>query len=358
MSDDVRLIAFYLPQFHPIPENDRWWGTGFTEWTNVRRARPVFNGHVQPRVPTELGYYDLRMAETRAAQAELARAHGIHAFCYYYYWFSGKRLLERPLAEVAASITPDFPFCICWANHPWNRRWDGAVDDILQPMEYLPGDDRRFILDAIPLLRDARYVRVGERPLLVVSRPQDIPDPRAMVAVWREECARAGLAAPYLCLVQDADGANPLDYGFDAAIEFPPHGLMSSDLTRSVIDPHSPFAGGVWDYISGAKWALARALPDYPFHRGVMTGWDNTPRLPNNGQIFVNAHPANYERWLAGLIAQTRTRGVDGARLVFINAWNEWAEGAYLEPDRQYGRQFLEATRRAIGSPPGPPRAA
>lgn len=354
MSDDVRLIAFYLPQFHPIPENDRWWGTGFSEWTNVRRARPVFKGHVQPRVPTELGYYDLRMPDTRTAQAELARAHGIHAFCYYYYWFSGKRLLERPLAEVAASGAPDFPFCICWANHPWNRRWDGAVDDILQPMAYRGGDDRHFIQDAIPLLRDPRYVRVGERALLVVSRPQDIPDPRAMVAVWREECARAGLAAPYLCLVQDAEGANPLDFGFDAAIEFPPHGLMSSDLTGNVIDPHSPFAGGVWDYISGAKWALARALPEYPFHRGVMTGWDNTPRLPNNGQIFVNAHPANYERWLAGVIAQTRARDVGDARLVFINAWNEWAEGAYLEPDQQYGRQFLEATRRAMG----PPRAA
>ena len=194
MNADVRLIAFYLPQFHRIPENDRWWGAGFTEWTNVIRARPVFTGHTQPRVPADLGYYDLRVSETRTAQADLARAHGIHAFCYYFYWFSGKRLLELPLEEVAASGRPDFPFCICWANHPWNRRWDGATDDLLQPMEYLPGDDRRFIQDVIPLLRDPRYVRVGGRSLVVVSRPQDIPDARAMVAVWREECARAGLA--------------------------------------------------------------------------------------------------------------------------------------------------------------------
>jgi lipopolysaccharide biosynthesis protein len=351
MNADVRLIAFYLPQFHPIPENDRWWGAGFTEWTNVIRARPVFTGHTQPRVPADLGYYDLRVPETRTAQADLARAHGIHAFCYYFYWFSGKRLLEQPLEEVAACGRPDFPFCICWANHPWNRRWDGATDDLLQPMEYLPGDDRRFIQDVMPLLRDPRYVRVGERSLLVVSRPQDIPDVRAMVAVWREECARAGLAPPYLCLVQDAEGADPIRYDFDAAIEFPPHGLLASDVTANIADLDSQFEGGVWDYISGAKWALARSLPDYPFFRGVMTGWDNTPRLPHNGQIFVNAHPANYERWLSGVIAQTRARHRGDARLVFINAWNEWAEGAYLEPDQQYGRLFLEATRRALAAP-------
>jgi lipopolysaccharide biosynthesis protein len=351
MNADVRLIAFYLPQFHPIPENDRWWGAGFTEWTNVMRARPVFTGHTQPRVPAELGYYDLRMPETRAAQADLARAHGIHGFCYYFYWFSGKRLLEQPLEEVVASGRPDFPFCICWANHPWNRRWDDASDDLLQPMEYLPGDDRRFIQDVMPLLRDPRYVRVGERPLLVVSRPQDIPDARAMVAVWREECARAGLAPPYLCLVQDAEGADPLKYDFDAAIEFPPHGLLANDVTGNIANLDSQFEGGVWDYISAAKWALARSLPDYPFCRGVMTGWDNTPRLPHNGQIFVNAHPANYERWLTGVIAQTRAGHRGDARLVFINAWNEWAEGAYLEPDQQYGRLFLEATRRALAAP-------
>lgn len=346
MSNDVRIIAFYLPQFHRIPENDRWWGEGFTEWTNVRRARPVFNGHVQPRVPAELGYYDLTDARARAAQAALARAHGVDAFCYYYYWFGGKRLLEAPLDAVLASGEPDFPFCICWANHPWNRRWDGAEHDLLMPMEYLPGDDRSFIRDVIPLFRDARYVRVGDRPLLVVSRPQDIPEIRSMVGVWREECAVAGLSAPYLCLVQDADGADPRGFGFDAAIEFPPHGLQVADVTNQVEDLDQAFQGQVWDYVSGAKWALARPLPEYTLLRGVMSGWDNTPRLPRNGHIFGNAHPANYERWLAGVVAQTRAIRLGDERIVFINAWNEWAEGAYLEPDVQYGRQFLDATRR------------
>ncbi len=343
-----KLIAFYLPQFHPIPENDAWWGAGFTEWRNVARARPKFKGHEQPRLPADLGFCDLRVRETRAAQAELARKHGIHGFCYYYYWFSGRRLLERPLTEVLASGEPDFPFCICWANHPWNRRWDGTPDDVLMPLEYRPGDDRSFIRDVIPLFRDPRYIRIGERPLLVVSRPQDIPAIRSWVEAWREECAAERVAAPYLCLVQDADGADPRNHLFDAAIEFPPHGLVLSDVTSDIPDLDKSFAGRVWDYVSGAKWAIARPLPPYPFFRGVMTGWDNTPRLPNNGQIFVNAHPANYQRWLAALVAQARAKPVEEERVVFINAWNEWAEGAYLEPDLQYGRQFLDATHRAL----------
>jgi len=345
---DPKLIAFYLPQFHPIPENDTWWGKGFTEWRNVVRARPKFSGHEQPRLPADLGFCDLRVPETRREQAELAQAHGIHGFCYYYYWFSGRRLLERPLAEVHASGAPDFPFCICWANHPWNRRWDGTPDDVLMPLEYRAGDDRRFIRDVIPLLRDSRYIRIGERPLLVVSRPQDVPQMQAWVAAWRDECSAAAIAPPYLCLVQDADGADPRAFDFDAAIEFPPHGLVVSDVTAAIPDLDRAFAGQVWDYVSGAKWALDRALPPYPFFRGVMTGWDNTPRLPQNGQIFVNAHPANYQRWLAAVVAQARAKPAVEERVVFINAWNEWAEGAYLEPDLHYGRQFLEATRRAL----------
>jgi lipopolysaccharide biosynthesis protein len=347
-SCDVKVIAFYLPQFHPIPENDRWWGPGFTEWSNVVRARPLFDGHRQPRLPADLGFYDLRLPETRVQQAMLARRFGVHAFCYYWYWFSGKRLLERPLAEVLASGEPDFPFCICWANHSWNRQWDGAPNDVLQPLEYLPGDDRRFIRDVIPLLRDHRYVRIGDRPLLAVSRPQDIPGVAAMTAVWRDECAAAGLPAPYLCLVQDADLADPRKFGFDAAIEFPPHGFFWNDMTKQVGNLRSDFRGAVWDYISGARAALARPRPEYSFFRGVMSGWDNTPRLGNRGHIFVNAHPANYERWLRGVVAETRATRLPHERVVFVNAWNEWAEGAFLEPDQAYGHQFLEATRRAV----------
>ena len=345
---DVKLIAFYLPQFHPIPENDAWWGKGFTEWRNVVRARPCFKGHEQPRLPADLDFYDLRVPETRTQQAELARAHGVHGFCYYYYWFGGRRLLERPLDEVHRSGEPDFPFCICWANAAWNRRWDGSPDDVLMPLEYRDGDDRRFIADAIPLMSDRRYIRVGERPLLVVSRPQDIPGVAAWVEAWREECARAGLPPPYLCLVQDADGADPRACRFDAAIEFPPHGLVVSDLTSTVPERNPAFAGRIWDYVSAAKWAIARPLPEYPFFRGVMTGWDNTPRLPRNGNVFVNAHPANYERWLAAIVAQARAKPVAAERIVFVNAWNEWAEGAYLEPDAQHASQMLEATRRAL----------
>jgi hypothetical protein len=217
------------------------------------------------------------------------------------------------------------------------------------PLEYRAGDDQRFIRDVIPLLRDPRYVRVGERPLLVVSRPQDIPGVTAWVEAWRAACAAAWLPPPYLALVQDAEGADPRRYRFDAAIEFPPHGLVVSDLTASVPEREPGFAGRVWDYVSGAKWAIARPLPEYPFFRGVMTGWDNTPRLPRNGNVFVNAHPANYERWLSAIVAQTRAKPLAEERFVFVNAWNEWAEGAYLEPDAQQGRQMLEATRRALG---------
>jgi lipopolysaccharide biosynthesis protein len=345
---DVQLIAFYLPQFHPIPENDAWWGKGFTEWRNVVRARPLFAGHTQPHLPADLGFYDLRVPETRADQAALARRHGIHGFCYYYYWFSGRRLLERPLDEVHGSGEPDFPFCICWANHPWNRKWDGTPDDVLMPLDYRQGDDRRFIRDVIPLFRDPRYIRVGGRPLLVVSRPQDVPGIRATVGVWRDECVASLLPPPYLCLVQDSEGADPRDYAFDAAIEFPPHGLVLSDVTAEVAGVEPSFAGRIWDYVSGAKWAMSRPLPEYPFFRGVMTGWDNTPRLPRNGHVFVNVHPANYQRWLAAVISQARAKPLPEERVVFINAWNEWAEGAYLEPDQQFGQEFLEATRRAI----------
>jgi len=345
---DVRLIAFYLPQYHAIPENDAWWGKGFTEWVNVRRARPNFVGHVQPRVPTELGYYDLTEAKTREAQADLARSHGIHAFCYYYYWFNGRRLLERPLAEVLARGTPDFPFCVCWANENWTKRWDGGNDEVLLAQEYSAENEEALIRDLIPLFRDRRYVRVRGRPLVAVYRANLLPQPRRAADTFRRVARAAGEAEPYLAMVHVPGMPSPLEWGFDAGIEFPPHSTEAQPLTAHIDKLNPDFIGEVWDYVSAARYAIDRPLPDFPFHRGVMVGWDNTPRLQNNGHVFVNAHPQNYRRWLAAMIAQTRAARPPEERIVFVNAWNEWGEGCTLEPDAQFGRGYLEATRAAL----------
>ena len=346
---DVKLIAFYLPQFHPIPENDAWWGSGFTEWVNVRRARPIFVGHYQPHVPAELGYYDLRVPETRAAQAALARQHGIHGFCcYYYYWFNGKRLLERPLNAVIESGEPDFPFCVCWANENWSRRWDGGNDELLIAQEYSAERERRFIEELLPVFGDRRYIRVGGRPLLLVYRANLLPEPRRAAETFRRLARTAGVGEICLAYIQHPGLPAPDALGFDAAVEFPPHGLDVVPLTDQIDKINTAFSGEVWDYISAAKNSLERAPRPYRLFRGVMVGWDNTPRLQNNGQIFVNSHPANYGRWLSAIVEQTRRTREPEERIVFVNAWNEWGEGCHLEPDQAFGRAFLEATRAAL----------
>jgi len=353
MTADVRAIAFYLPQFHPIPENDRWWGAGFTEWRNVVQARPNFAGHYQPRLPADLGFYDLRVAETREAQAALARACGIHAFCYYRYWFSGRQLLERPLREVVASGQPDFPFCVCWANEHWTRRWDGLDQAILVEQRYRDEDALLFIRDLLPILRDARYVRVNGCPLVLVYCPSAIPDPAHWADVWRREAQRDGHADLHLALVQSVNQQemDPRAIGFDSAVEFPPHWTRSNELTPALAQRRPGFRGAVLDYVSCAQSALARERPAYRLFRGVMPGWDNTPRGQDTSRCFVNAEPANYARWLGGVVAQTRAWRAGDERLVFINAWNEWAEGCYLEPDLHYGHAFLEATAQGLGLP-------
>jgi lipopolysaccharide biosynthesis protein len=347
---DPKLIAFYLPQFHPIPENDAWWGKGFTEWRNVVRARPKFKGHYQPHLPADIGFYDLRVPETRIAQADLARAYGIHGFCYYYYWFNGRQLLERPLNEVLKSGRPDFPFCVCWANENWTRRWDGQDKDILIAQAYSPEADRRLIADLAPLFRDPRYIRLGGRPLLVVYRANMMPDPRASAARFREQARREGFDDLYLVFVEAGGMDSPETWGFDAGLEFPPHNLELGDLTPSMEITDPQFQGKVWDYVYSARAAIARKPPEYRVHRGIMAGWDNTPRVPNNGNVFVNAHPANYQRWLAAILAETVRQHPPGEQLVFVNAWNEWAEGCHLEPDLAFGHAYLEATKAALDS--------
>ena len=347
--DRVRLISFYLPQFHPIPENDAWWGEGFTEWTNVTRARPNFPGHYQPHLPADLGFYDLRLAEARQKQADLARRSGIHGFCYYYYWFNGQRLLHRPLDDVLASGEPDFPFCVCWANENWSRRWDGRESDILMAQHYSPEDDVAFIRALFPALSDRRYIRIDGRPLLMIYRASLLPDAQATTDRWREECLRAGLPEPYLANVYSFNEQGCGATGFDAAVEFPPHGhAVRVEPPEGLTNPN--FRGRFFDYPATARAFAALRYPEQTVFRGVMPAWDNTARRQNDADIFVNGSPEVYEAWLRRMVAETRDVRFGDERILFINAWNEWAEGNHLEPDTQFGSAYLEATRRALDS--------
>ena len=338
----VRAIAFYLPQYHAIPENDEWWGKGFTEWNKVVRATPLFAGHYQPHLPTDLGFYDLRVPEVRAEQAALARRYGISGFCYHYYWFGGKRLLERPFEEVLNSGEPDFPFCLCWANENWTRRWDGMDQDILIAQKHSPEDDIAFIHSIIPAFRDPRYIRIHGRPLLLVYQPGLLPNASATAARWRKECEAEGVGNPYLCMIQSASSADPRLINFDAAVEFPPRNISIS------LRPTFPFKGKLGNYEELIETALRRPTPPFTWFRGVVPSWDNTPRRGEAGLVYHGSRPQLYDHWLSSIVQWTQENRAPGERLVFINAWNEWGEGCHLEPDDYFGHGYLEATRAVL----------
>ena len=344
VKKDARLIAFYLPQFHPIPENDAWWGKGFTEWSNVVKARPLFSGHYQPHLPADLGFYDLRLPETREAQALLARDYGIHGFCYYHYWFNGKRLLERPLDEMLVSGRPDFPFCLCWANENWTRAWDGLDREQLITQRYGAEDDRRHMRWLATALADRRYIRIDGRPLLLIYRVSQLPNPQRTASIWREEALKLGVGDIFLANVQSLrdDRLDPTRLGLDASVEFQPDWLnlgAPKERTRE--------GATVYDYADVAHRMCEKPAPPYRFFRCVNTGWDNTARRHRDATVIHDSSPAEYERWLDHAI-EASTPTSTGERVVFVNAWNEWAEGAHLEPCQKWGRAYLEATRAAV----------
>ena len=345
-AGDVRLIAFYLPQFHPIPENDYAWGRGFTEWTNVSSAQSLFDGHYQPQLPGEFGFYDLRVPEVLCQQAELAQSYGIHGFCFYYYWFDGQKLLDRPLETMLASGKPEMPFCVCWANENWSRRWDGSDQEIIVAQTFSEEMRPRIIEDLIPAFTDPRYIAIDGRKLFLVYRPDIIPDLRETLSLWRDVARRHGIEL-HIAACLTFGFTDPLSCGFDSGVEFPPHGVAAGEITGRIAWSQK-FEGKAFSYEDVVESEIAKPEPPYPLFRGIMPSWDNTPRRGNRGHVFVGAEPAKFAAWLAALVMRSRRVAPPGQRLIFINAWNEWAEGAHIEPDRRFGRQWLAACARAV----------
>lgn len=345
----VRLIAYYLPQFHPIPENDEWWGKGFTEWTNVSKALPRFQGHYQPRLPGALGFYDLRLRENLQQQAELARRYGIHGFCFHHYWFSGTKLLDTPLRMLLESPDIDLPFCLNWANENWTRRWDGEEDHLLIAQRHSPEADIALCEDLLTAIRDPRYIRVDGRPLIMIYRPGLLPDAAATLERWRKHFKAAGESDPYLVMPQGFEDNDPRRYGFDAAAGFPPHRFGWHVPRRAPKHPFDPnYEGFIHRYDDMVAAATSAKDEGYTLLPGVAPAWDNEARRPNWGTCFVGSTPKKYGAWLEHACGQALRAEMQDERIVFINAWNEWAEGAYLEPDRHFGYAYLAETARAL----------
>ena len=383
MTGSVRLLAFYLPQFHPIPENDEWWGRGFTEWTNVAKARPLFRGHYQPRLPADLGFYDLRVAEVREAQADLARGAGIEGFVYYHYWFGGKRLLERPFVEVVASGRPDFPFCVCWANQTWSGIWHGAPNRVLMEQTY-PGekDNEKHFMALLDAFHDRRHVRVDGRPLFMIYSPLEVPEVHRFIGQWRELADKNGLPGMHFVahlLPHQLDW----DYrgnGFDAAVIVSTpkaFALRAGDIRRrrmaerdgfprpSLVKVFAEYAlnrtneslrrlRGAFQNIVRYEDAIlffldgtAEASDVYPC---VIPDWDNTARSGYAGIVLHGSTPELFDKHLRQTLSMVSGRP-SHRRVVFVKSWNEWAEGNYLEPDQRFGHDYLRVIHRALSGP-------
>lgn len=371
----IRPIAIYLPQYHPIKENDEWWGKGFTEWTNVTKAKPLYPGHHQPHLPTDLGFYDLRLQEAREAQAKLASFYGIHGFCYYHYWFNGQRLLERPLKEILASGKPDFPFMICWANENWTRRWDGLEQEILMEQKYSADDDIQHMHYLMQYFKDPRYIRVNDKPVFVLYKSFLLPDPSATAKRWRGVAAEYGLEL-YLChmVFGYKPEANFLVEGFDAVIDFEPFGIRRVAGLTHPAALNQPTAQSIQNRIRRKFFnsaltneSIAKRLNIYEYQSmysslkpigetglklfpSLVPGWDNSARKPDKPTLLLdNSTPNYFEEWLRKITIDFKPYSAE-ENFVFINAWNEWAEGNHLEPCRKWGTQYLEALQNVLAT--------
>jgi O-antigen biosynthesis protein len=350
LNFDMRTIAFYLPQYHPVPQNDLWWGKGFTDWRNLAKAQPKFSGHRQPRVPTDLGYYDLRLPEIMEQQADLARRYGITGFCYYYYRFGDQRILEGPLESMLRSGRPDLPFCLCWANENWSRRWDGMDTDILLEQTYSENDAIGFAEDTARYFASDQYIMVSGKPLVLIYRLQEIPVSKRFLEICRNVWRRLGFTEVVVAMVESFDLSAapkpPENYGADITVEFPAHGMVH-DPAIEVRRLGKDWVGNAHDYRELARAFMTREEVGFKRIRSVLVGWDTTPRHPNRSLVLEHSTPGAFQAWLEWTYQRTREQNFGDERLVFINAWNEWCEGSYLEPDVDFGHGFLQAVRNA-----------
>lgn len=364
----LKTIALHLPQFHPIPENDEWWGKGFTEWTNVVKGKPRFKGHYQPHLPKDLGFYDLRLPETREAQAELAKEYGIYGFCYYHYWFNGRRILERPVDEILETGKPDFPFMLCWANENWSRNWDGGFNKILLEQKYSKEDFVNHARHLVRYFEDPRYIRIDGKPVFAIYKDSIGDNLENFIDAFREELLAHSIDV-FLCRFERRIGTNEnLEKAFnvfDAGIEFQP-------LTRqlSKLEPYKSFASILkslpipfirkvlidlikTDTLYSYRDVIENDLKfdfqqDRPVFPGVCPGWDNSPRRPKGSALIIEGStPDLFKYWTLKKINRTNWDLLPD-RFIFVNAWNEWAEGNHLEPCERWGTQYLSALQQAI----------
>jgi lipopolysaccharide biosynthesis protein len=359
-TDDLQVVAIYLPQYHPIPENDEWWGKGFTEWFNVVKSKPRFRAHYQPHLPADLGFYDLRLDEVRQAQEQLAVRNGINAFCYYHYWFNGKRLLEKPIEMKLKNSDLTLPFMLCWANENWTRAWDGGESQILIKQEYSLEDDRHHFQELARYFSDSRYMKVDGKPVFLIYRPKLFPNIRETIEIWREEAMAYGFPGIHIGYVQSWGVFDPpQDMGFDFAIEFHPFSKKKTDIVSKksfisrlstlfnarMVRQNGDMLMDYWTYVESqmVKNYKSNVSP------GITPMWDNSARRAKNALIWVNSTPEVYKKWL-DFILKEYPWGASKEKMLFINAWNEWAEGNHLEPCTKWGSSYLEATKSSLNT--------
>lgn len=357
-NNKVRILATYLPQFHPIPENDEWWGKGFTEWTNVGKAKPLFKGHYQPRVPADLGYYDLRLPEVRQQQADMAKEYGIEGFCYWHYWFgNGKRLLERPFNEVLTSGKPDFPFCLSWANHSWrDKQFSKEGTDRMLIKQLYPGEEdfTNHFNTLLPAFLDKRYIRVDNKPLFQIYQPFEFPEIKKFISVWQNLAKQNGLEGIHFVghTLLDDGYDKVLDKGFDAVnmvrlYHFYKHKYSLPERAYMKMMRVWFKHGQVFDYGKLYKYFSSKDDERDNCYPTIVPNWDHSPRSGRRGNIFINSNPKAFKEHVKQVLSTVKEKEPEH-RIIFLKSWNEWAEGNYMEPDLKFKRGYLEALKEAI----------